>query len=50
MISDNNKSLLVKEINISTGAISKNKLETVNKDNNISKKVKSLLKKEIDEP
>ncbi|CAG8503406.1 9180_t:CDS:2 [Acaulospora morrowiae] len=48
MISKDNKSLPVKEISISTGAILKDKQETANDDNNtcISEKAESLLEEE----
>ncbi|CAG8614062.1 11431_t:CDS:2, partial [Acaulospora morrowiae] len=50
IINEDNKSLPVKEISISIGKISKDKLETVNEDNNIKEKVESLLMKEVCEP
>ncbi|CAG8690647.1 13956_t:CDS:2, partial [Acaulospora morrowiae] len=47
MINEDNKSLPVKEVSISTGTISKDKQETVNDDNNISEKAESLLEEEF---
>ncbi|CAG8672781.1 14484_t:CDS:2, partial [Acaulospora morrowiae] len=46
MMSEDNKSLPEEEVSISTGAISKDKPETVNEDNNISEKAEYLLEEE----
>ncbi|CAG8787389.1 14620_t:CDS:1, partial [Acaulospora morrowiae] len=49
MIIEDNKSLPEENVSISTGAILKDKPETVIADNNISEKVEYLLKEEVDE-